>query len=96
MTIDKSWTGGQLPTPQQMKAVAERRITQLSQLGDDLLQQLDGLDAETVQTLKNEATRLFWRCHEITEALARGDIEGAYRISSGGADQGGDVLGVAV
>lgn len=68
------------------QAAAEARVIELSRLGDDLLGQTEGPDASTVQSLRSEATRLFAVAHDITVALARGDVPTAYRLSLDDAD----------
>lgn len=83
------------PTRQELQAAAETRMSGLSRLADDLLQELDGADVMTAEALRSEATRLFGLCHEITEALVRDEIAVAYRISAGD-DVNGTSLGVAV
>ncbi len=60
---------------------AEARVTELSRLGDDLLEQTEGPDASTLQSLRSEATRLFAFAHDTTAALARGEIDTAYHLS---------------
>lgn len=72
---------------------AEARVTELNRLADHLLEQTEGTDASTADLLRNEATRLFGLCHEITAVLARGDISKAYRLSAGD-DVGGTSLGL--
>ncbi|MEE9131245.1 MAG: hypothetical protein V3T84_14590 [Phycisphaerales bacterium] len=77
-------------------AAAEGRVAVFSGLADDLLAQIEDADAVTGELLRNEAVRLLGICHEIVHLLSLGDIKAAHRLSVGNADEGGDVLGVAV
>lgn len=79
-----------------LAAVAESRLAVFSGLADDLLQEIEGADPVTGESLQAEAVRLFGICFEITRLLALGDIEGAHRISVGNTGQDDDVLGVAI
>ena len=77
----------------EQQAMVEARVRKLSGLADDLLEEIDGTDASTAELLRTEATRLFGLCHEITAALARGDIGKAYLLSVGD-DVGSTSLGL--
>lgn len=79
----------------EQQETAEARVVELNRLTDELLEQTEGTDATTTEALRSEATRLFGLCHEITAALAHGDIGKAYFLSVGD-DVGGTSLGVAV
>ena len=77
------------------QAAAEAAVIELTRLGDDLLEQTEASDPSTVQSLRNEATRLFAVAYDITAALAHDEIDTAYHLSVGD-DIDGDSLGVAV
>lgn len=96
MSIHPLPPAGQGPTEEEMQAVVQARLAELSRSADDLLQQTTDADAATVELLRAEATRLSAVGFEITRALCHGDTQRAYRISIGDADQDGEVLGVAV
>ena len=82
-------------TRQELQAAAEARITELYRLADKLVQETEGVDHLTVESLRAEGTRLYSIAFEITSALAHGDIEGAYHLSLGDY-VGGTALEVAV
>lgn len=73
---------------------AEAQIARLDRLASDITQRIDGKYLTMDESLWAEAARLSAVAFDITSALARDDIEEAYRISD--ADQHGEVLGVAV
>lgn len=74
------------------QTAAEAEAAELSQLGNDLLEQTYGADPTTIEALRTEVIRLFAVAHAITAALARGEIDTAYRLSIGG-DVDGTSLG---
>lgn len=74
----------------------EVRVSELAGRADQLLAEIDLADTITAESLRIEATRLFGECFDITRLLSLGDIEGAYHLSAGDADENGDVLGVAI
>ncbi|MCH7526523.1 MAG: hypothetical protein IID39_03715 [Planctomycetes bacterium] len=75
---------------------AENRVRELSRLGDDLLQATEGTDLTTTELLRAEATRLNGIGFTLTRLLCHDDVEGAFAIVSGDADEDGTVLRVAV
>lgn len=77
----------------EQQAAAEARVVELNRLADDLLIGLDGLDAPAAKAMNDEATRLFAVAHDITAALARDEIDKAYRLSVGD-DVDGEVTGL--
>ena len=96
MSVHPLSNAGQGPTEQEMEAVARARLAKLSRSADNLLQQTTDADAATVELLRAEATRVSAVAFEITRALCHDDVQRAYRVACGEADQDGDVLGVAV
>ena len=79
-----------------LTAAAETRLRTMSSQADQLLQDMNDSDPVTSKLLHGEAVRLFSACVDIVRLLAAGDIDRAYRVSVGEANEGGDVLGVAV
>ena len=65
-------------------------MVELNRLADDLLIRLE---APAAKAMNDEATRLLAVAHDITAALARDEIDKAYRLSVGD-DVDGEVTGL--
>ena len=94
MTVSQSNANGK--SSKDKEQAAETQIAHLSLIADDLTQRIDGRHVVMDRLCWREAARLSGVAFEIVAALNRGDIEGAYRITAGDADQDGEVLGMTL
>lgn len=77
-----------------MRAAVEAALRKIQRTSDDLLLQLEDADAGAAELLRTEITRLANCGFILTRLLCFDDVQRAYEIVCGGADEAGDMLGV--
>ena len=77
-----------------MRGEIEATLRQIQRTSSDLLVELQDANAATIELLRNEITRLGDCGFVLTRLLCLDDIQRAYEIVCGGADESGDVLGL--
>ena len=96
MSIHPLPNTGQGPNLDQMRAAVESKLREIQSASNDLLRQTEDADAGTAELLRTEITRLADCGFVLTRLLCFDDVQRAYEIVCGGADEDGSVLGVAV
>lgn len=82
----------QLSRPDMASAV-ESVLSQIKRTTDELLQRANDPDPSAAQAIRSEAQRLNGIGFTLTRLLCLDDIEAAYRIIDGDANDSGEVLG---
>ncbi len=79
-----------------MRAAAEAKLRQIQSTTNELLAQMDSTDPCGAELLRAEATRLAGIGFTLTRLLCYDDVQRAYAVCCGDADEEGDVLGMAI
>ena len=83
-------------TQEQMQSAVESKLREINNATTDLLQRTTDAGAVTTEELRSEITRLAGIGFTITRLLCLDDVQRAYEIINGDADENGTTLGVAV